>query len=163
MRSYYDTIAAYQNRFMRRDLTRVVNFVQLSLWGEVDHEITFDFESLWEMSEKEKAELQKSEAERNQLYVDMGAVAPEEIRGVIVSDPELPFGDLNPDDAPDLKEEEESGLIPEGAGKGLEAVLEDPQKQQQELALESSRTGKSADEPQAEEHNDPAFKPRRAA
>ena len=126
MRAYYDTIAAYQNRFMRPNLTRIVNFVQLSLWGEIDPEITFEFESLWEMSEKEKSELQKTEAERNQTYVDMGVLAPEEIRGVLIDDPELPFGDLDPDDVPELKQEEEGGLIPPGAGKGEEAVLGEP-------------------------------------
>ena len=164
MRAYYDTIAAYQNRFMRPNLVRIINFVQLSLWGVIDPEIVFDFESLWETSEKEKAELQKSEAERNQLYVDMGAVAPEEIRGVIVNDPELPFGDLNPEDEPDLKEEEEAGLVPPDAGKGLEAVLGDPeQKQQPELPLQSGKNGKGDAEAPAEEHNDPAFRPRRVA
>lgn len=114
IRVYYDTIAAYQNRFMRPNLTRIVNFQQLSLWGEVDPEITFNFEPLWEMSAKEKAELQKADAERHQVYVDQGAIAPAEVRGIIINDPELPYADLDPDDVPDLKEEEEAGLEPEG-------------------------------------------------
>ena len=126
MRAYYDTIAAYQNRFMRPNLVRIINFVQLSLWGEIDPEITFEFEGLWEMSEKERSDLQKAEAERDQTYVDMGALAPEEVRGTLIDNPTLPFGDLDPDDVPELKQEEEGGLIPPGAGKGEEAVLGEP-------------------------------------
>ena len=53
MRAYYDTISGYQNRFERPNLTKVINFIQLSLWGEIDPEISFEFEPLWEMSEKE--------------------------------------------------------------------------------------------------------------
>lgn len=128
MMAYYDTIAAYQNRFLRPHLTRIVNFVQLSLFGEIDAEITFEFEPLREMSEKEVAELQKSKAERDQIFVDGGAISPEEWRKEIIDDPDLPFADLNPEDVPELKQEEEQGLVPQGAGKGLEAVLGDPAK-----------------------------------
>ncbi len=129
MRAYYDTIAGYQNRFERPNLTKVINFVQLSLWGEIDEEITFEFEPLWEMSEKEKSDLQKSQAERDTSYVTMGALAPEEVRKNIIDDPSMPYSDLDPDDVPELKQEEEQGLVPEGAGKGLEAVLGDPNQQ----------------------------------
>jgi hypothetical protein len=108
------------------DLTRVINFVQLSLWGEIDPELTFEVEPLWDMTAKELAEQQKLEAERDQILVDMGAIAPAEVRHVAVNNPNLPYTDMRADDLPDLREEEESGLIPLGAGRGLEAVL-DPQ------------------------------------
>ena len=114
IRAYYDTIAAYQNRFFRPHLTRIINFMQLSLWGEIDPEITFDFEPLWELSQKEKSEKEKDDAARDQIYVDMGAVAPGEIRKIKIDDPTLPYTELDPDDVPDLREEEEAGLEPEG-------------------------------------------------
>jgi uncharacterized protein len=124
VRVFYDTISAYQNRSIRPHLRRIINFVQLSLWGEIDQEITFEFEPLWDMTAKELAEQQKLEAERDQILVDMGAIAPAEVRHVAVNDPKLPYTELNPDDLPDLRAEESEGLIPEGAGRGLEAVLE---------------------------------------
>jgi hypothetical protein len=129
VRAYYDTIAGYQNRFERPNLTKVINFIQLSLWGEIDEQITFEFEPLWEMSQKEKADLQKANADRDQIYVDLGALAPEEVRKNIVDDPTLPYADLDPEDVPSLREEEMQGLVPEGAGKSLEAVLGEPGKE----------------------------------
>ncbi len=120
---YYDTIAAYQNRFFGPNLTRLINFEQLSLWGEIDPEITHVFEPLHEMTEKEKGEMQKQDADRDSVYVDMEALSNEEVRKRIINDPELPYADLDPEDVPELREEEEGGLIPEGAGKGLEAIL----------------------------------------
>lgn len=114
IRSYYDSESAYQNRFYRPHLTRVINFEQLSLWGEIDPEITFNFEPLWESSEKEKADLQKAQAERHQIFVDMGAFDPAEIRKVAIDDPALPYTGLDPDQIPDLLDEEEEGLEPVG-------------------------------------------------
>jgi hypothetical protein len=66
------------------------------------------------MSKKEEADLQKADAERHQVYVDMGAFSPEEVRGIAISDPKLPYGDLDPNDLPDEREEIERGLEPEG-------------------------------------------------
>lgn len=111
---YDDTISARQQRLMRSKLTRVINFEQLSMWGEVDPEITFRFEPLRELDEKERGEKEAKDAERNQKYVDMGALAPGEIRKAIIDDPTLPYTDLDPDEVPDLAHEEEEGLQPEG-------------------------------------------------
>lgn len=111
---YDDTISARQHRLMRSKLTRVINFEQLSMWGEVDPEITFRFEPLRELDEKERGEKEAKDAERNQKYVDMGALAPGEIRKAIIDDPTLPYTDLDPDEVPDLAQEEEDGLQPEG-------------------------------------------------
>ena len=126
IRVYYDTIAAFQNRALRKHLTQIIDFVQLSLWGEIDQEINFEFEPLWDMTAKELADLQKAEVERDEKLVDMGAFAPAEIRKIKINDPKLPFTGLDPADLPELLEEEESGFIPEGAGRGLEAVLDEP-------------------------------------
>lgn len=146
IRAYYDTIGAYQNRFFRPHLTRVVNFEQLSLWGDIDPEITLKFEPLWEMSEKERGEKQKADAERHQIYVDMGSFGPAEVRGVAVNDPDLPYTGLDPDEIPDLLKEEEEGLEPEGgrpdplAGKGQVA----PDKKNSQNALDALFDGAKA-------------------
>lgn len=124
IRVYYDTIAAYQNRFFRPNLTKLINFVQLSLFDEVDPEITFEFEPLWEMSEQERAELQQKQAEMHKTYVEMGSIGNDEVRQVAIDDPKLPYADLNPEDVPELREEEEQGLIPEGGGRAIEGLLE---------------------------------------
>jgi len=98
---YDDTINAYQERFYRPNLTKVINFQQLSLWEEIDPEITFHFEPLRQPTEAEKGELQKKQAERDQIYVDGGAISPAEWRKSIIDNPDLPFGGLNPADVPE--------------------------------------------------------------
>ncbi len=111
---YDDTIMAYQSRFADPNLAQIINYEMLSLWGEVDPEITHRWEPLRVMTEKEKGEKEKNDAERNQKYVDMGAVSPAEIRKIIIEDPQLPFTGLDPDDVPEPPAEE--GLLGPGAG-----------------------------------------------
>jgi uncharacterized protein len=109
---YDDTIGAYQSRVLDPNLRRTINFEMLSLWGEVDPEITHRWEPLRPMTQKEKGEKEKHDAERDGLYVDMGAIAPEEVRKRIINDKELPYTGLDPDDVPELAAEVEEGGDP---------------------------------------------------
>jgi phage-related protein (TIGR01555 family) len=115
---YDDTISAYQERFFRPGLERVINFQQLSLFGEIDPDITWHFETLRVMTEAEKGQKLKDEADTRQKYVDMGAFSPAEIRKVAIDDPDLPFTDLDPEDVPEAPAEE--GLLGPGAGGAAE-------------------------------------------
>jgi hypothetical protein len=109
---YDDTIMAYQARVLDPNLRRTINFEMLSLWGEVDPEITHRWEPLRPMTEKEKGEKEKHDAERDGLYVDMGAIAPEEVRKRIINDKDLPYTGLDPEDVPELAAEVEEGGDP---------------------------------------------------
>jgi hypothetical protein len=114
LRTFYDTMNAGQNHFVRPNLNVTTDLCMISLWGERDPDIVYDFVPLWEMTEKEKGEKRKADAETDVIYVDGGVVAPAEVRAKLVADPESPYQDLDPDDVPDLAEEEEQGLEPEG-------------------------------------------------
>jgi len=114
IRTFYDWIAAYQHALFRENLTRVIDFVQLTIWGEVDDEITYEFEPLWELNEKERAEVEKTGADTAQVRIDSGVISPEEERRRLAGDPSSPYDGLDPDDAPDLLDEEAQGLEPEG-------------------------------------------------
>lgn len=114
IRAFYDTIHAYQNKFFRPGLTTTIDFAQITLWGQRDESIKWDFEPLWEMTAKEKGEKQKGDAERDQIFIDSGQISPAEARKRIIDDPELPYGELDPEEVPDLAEEEAEGLEPEG-------------------------------------------------
>jgi uncharacterized protein len=114
IKTYDDTIAAYQTRVLTPNLRRIINFEHLSLWGEIDPEITFTWKPLREMTLAEKGQKEKDDADRNQKYVDMGALSPAEIRKAIIEDPDLPYTGLDPDEVPEPPAEE--GLLGPGAG-----------------------------------------------
>lgn len=104
IRVFYDWILAYQEHLFRRNLTTVFNLVQLSEFGEIDPALTFKFVPLWSMSEKELADVRKTEAETDGILVQEGIILPSEARARVAGDPDTPYVGLDPDlevDPPD--------------------------------------------------------------
>lgn len=116
LRCFYDWVHAFQESLFRPNLTRILNLIQLHLFGKVDPEITFRFEPLWSMSEKEKAEVDKLKADTAQVLIDAGTLAPIEDRQRLADDPTSPYHGLDVDDVPDIAAEVEEGLEPAGRG-----------------------------------------------
>ena len=86
VRTFYDTILAYQERFFRPHLETVIGVIQMDLFGEVDPNIVFNFEPLWTPSEKEAADIREIDARTAQTYIDGGVILPEEERGRLAGD-----------------------------------------------------------------------------
>lgn len=112
LRAFGDTIHGYQEVFFRPNLTKVMNFAQMSLWGEIDSDITFDFEPLMELSEKEEAELRKLNAETDDILINgCASLSPQESRARVAADPDTPYAGLDVDDLPEPPQGEEDGKI----------------------------------------------------
>jgi phage-related protein (TIGR01555 family) len=124
--AFYGWVHARQEKIFRPALTTVINFAQLSLWGEVYPEIDFVFEPLWVLDENQLATVRKTEAETAQIYIDSGVVSQGEVRQVIASDPDTPYAGLDVEELPDLKQEEEEGLQPVGGRPNPLADSEQP-------------------------------------
>ena len=80
LRTFYDSIAAFQNTTVKPVLQRLVDFVQLSLYGEVDKDISFKFKPLWELDEVQLAQVEQVKATTDQIRIDSGVISPEEAR-----------------------------------------------------------------------------------
>lgn len=80
IRVFYDKIIAYNEKVVGPALRTLLDVVQLSLFGDVDQTIGFEFESLWEMSDEDKAAIRKSDAEADLAYINGGVVSPDETR-----------------------------------------------------------------------------------
>ena len=114
MRAFNDTIHGSQEHLYRAHLTTVYDLMQYHLWGARDPDITYDFLPLQELTPKEKAEVQKLQAETSAIYIDSGQISQEEGRTRIANDKESGYDSIDPEDVPDLLTEEEEGLEPEG-------------------------------------------------
>lgn len=116
IRVFYDHIAALQEKLFRDPLTKLLNIIQLSEFGEIDPDITFTFEPLYELNDPEKAQVRKTDAETDSVLIASGVIAPDESRARIAADPESGYNglDLNveieepdeEDDAPAMDEEQ---------------------------------------------------------
>lgn len=145
IRSFYDWIHSYQEHFFRDTLDRIINFVQLSLYGEIDTEITWDFRPLWQLDELGEAGLRKTEADTHDAYIAMGAVSAEEVRQVLAEDKDSPYAGLDlsvPLEQPTLDPSlEPDPFAPEGETSG--APLNVPKPRDPRNALASGEVSKA--------------------
>lgn len=95
IRAFYDFIHSFQTKFFTEPLTRVIDFIQLHLYGVIDPEITFIYEPLWSMDEKALAEIDKTKAETDDLRINGGVISPLESRKAVANAPDTPYAGLD--------------------------------------------------------------------
>lgn len=82
-RSYYDMVAAYQHKHMRRQIERLIRIMFKAknsvTKGKEPEQWSFDFCPLWQPTEKEIAETRKIISDMDHTYIVDQVVLPEEI------------------------------------------------------------------------------------
>jgi uncharacterized protein len=74
IRNYYDSINAKQEAQLRPALDKIDAVLMRSELGVVPEDVSYTFCPLWQMSDKEKADVQKVRADRDKVYFDMGVI-----------------------------------------------------------------------------------------
>jgi phage-related protein (TIGR01555 family) len=105
IRTFYDSIHAFQEKFFREPLTRVFHFIQLSEFGEIDDEIVYTFEPLWALDEAQLAAKRKTDADTDAVLIDAGVISPE-----------TPYSSIDVDDMPEPPDQGMGGMGGEGGG-----------------------------------------------
>lgn len=91
IRVFYDEISAFQETLIRPIVQRVLDLVQIDLWGEIDPKIDFIFNPLWQMDEKTRAGIEQSRAETVSALVKGGVVSTDEARRRLAAGPVAPY------------------------------------------------------------------------
>lgn len=119
IQAFWDWVNSYQESFFRPHLTTIINMIQITEFGEVDPDISFQFARLEGLNDLEWSQKQLNDANRDAAYVNAGIVDVVEVRKVIASDPESPYHGIDADDVP---------LPPPGEGMmpGFGADPDDP-------------------------------------
>lgn len=94
IRVFYDYVKSYQENFFRDPLAYCLDVIQLSEFGAIDEDISFEFEPLWESDGLEAAQIRKSDADTDSVLLDCGAISPEDIRNRLVNDPDNSYHGL---------------------------------------------------------------------
>lgn len=94
IRSFYDTIHARQEADFRDPLTKLLKIVQLSLFGEIDDNISFNFIPLYQLSELEQSQVELNEANTDVAYVTAGVLDGSEVRKRLANDKNSPYDGL---------------------------------------------------------------------
>lgn len=95
LRTFYDWLEGFRKRLLLPLLRRVLDFVQLSLFGQIDPDLAITFKSLWQLDEATRATLQQTKATTHEIYADrIGAVSAEEVRDVLRNDKDSLYAGL---------------------------------------------------------------------
>lgn len=134
IRVWYDYVHGYQDASLTPLMQVVLQLVQLSLFGAVDPDITWQWEKLHEATEVEQAEIERAQMETDRGYIEAGVVSPEQVAQRLSADPTSPYsgiadGDIEsiPDGDIDAITEAILGLQPpEPAGPPVAAPAAPP-------------------------------------
>ena len=130
IRNYYDHVLSQQEAVLRPALQRILEVLQVSLFGEVDRKLGFSFCSLSEGDETAKAMTQQRRINNLMALLDRDVISPEEARQILISDPDSGLDGLDPE----LPEEAEGDdMLQQGP-----AIPGQPQPQTQEPSAPST-------------------------
>lgn len=87
-RSFYDTVSAQQEAFLLPQLKTVIDCIQLSLFGNIDEDIEFKFNPLYQLDDNERADVNLKKATTAQIYIQEGVIDNEEARQMLNEDEE---------------------------------------------------------------------------
>lgn len=83
IRCFYDRIAAFQEAVLRQPLQKILEIVQLHLFGKIDPEITFDFNSLWQLNELQQSQVNMNIAKTICNYVSNNVLSLSQTRDLL--------------------------------------------------------------------------------
>ncbi|HEY2023930.1 anti-CBASS protein Acb1 family protein, partial [Paraburkholderia sp.] len=94
LRVFYDYVRGYQTNVMGALMNDVATFVQLSLFGEVDDSIQWNWAPLLELTALEMSDKNNKDADTDSKYLQEGVVSPEQVAQRLNSDPNSPYSGL---------------------------------------------------------------------
>jgi phage-related protein (TIGR01555 family) len=111
LQAFYAWIMAMQEQFFTPNLSRLINIIQLSLYGEIDPTIGFMYEPLEPLNEQEMANTRKLEADTDIELIGAGVITPQEARVRLASQEDGPYSGLDlTEDLPEVPEPETGPL-----------------------------------------------------
>jgi phage-related protein (TIGR01555 family) len=118
LRVFFDWVHSQQEHLFRDALARIIQIVQLNEFGEIDPNIGFRFEPLWQLDELQLATLRKTDTDNDVELINAGVISKEESRTRVANDEGSAYAGLDIDDLPELpdpSQEEDPSLLPDPA------------------------------------------------
>lgn len=112
IRVWYDWIKAQQEAHYRKPIRRMLDIVELSMFGEIDPDIDFEFNPLYQMTEEQISVVRNNDSIRAGNYIDRGVIDAQEERERLARDKASGYSgiDIEKEIAPPSPQEEESPL-----------------------------------------------------
>lgn len=111
IRVWYDRVAGYQARTITPIMDTVLRLIQLSLFGEIDESIFWEWEKLHELTALEDADRQAKEAETDLKYIEAQVVTPQQVSKRLNNDSTSMYsGTLEADNLEDMADDDIAGI-----------------------------------------------------
>ena len=107
IRTFYDWVKAIQEAYWREPIETVLKILQISMFGEIDPDITMAFQPLYQMTPKELSEIRAQDAAASANYIQNGVIDPTEDRERLARDPESGYQGIDTGKVPGAPEVEE--------------------------------------------------------
>ncbi len=104
IRVYYDYIMAQNEAHTRPIITNIADLIQLNLYGEIDPAIKWEFNPLYQLNEKEMAEVQEIRGRNAKQLVESSVISPQEAREALSKDEQSQYSGIDVDDVPPMQE-----------------------------------------------------------
>lgn len=101
IRVYNDWIASLQEAHIRPQMEVILNLIQLDLFGETDDSIVFEFNSLHQLNDTERANVNKAKADTISVLIAAGVISQEQAAQSLVNDEFSDFSGIDPEDLPE--------------------------------------------------------------
>jgi len=86
IRVFYDYVRGYQKNVLMSLMLNAIRVAQLSLFGEIDPHVIWEWAPLLELTKLEEADARAKDADTDAKYVEMGAVTPDQVAEVLHND-----------------------------------------------------------------------------
>lgn len=97
IRTFYDTGRAIRENDIEPSLMRIVDLIQLTLYGEIDEDIEWVWEDLFEETPADKLDMESKKAEIRASDVEAGFITAQEGREQLQADPDSIYSASNVD------------------------------------------------------------------
>lgn len=118
VRVFFDTVAGRQTRFYGPHMKFLLDLLMLSELGEIHPDLSYKFETLWQMSETEFATVRSTNATTAKTLIDAGVLHPAEERERLAGEEDGLYQGLDPDDVPEPAPAPEPGSFGSGGEEG---------------------------------------------
>lgn len=104
IRVFYDYVKGFQKNVLQPLMLKTLRVIQLSLFGAIDEDISWEWNPLFEMTAIEAADARNKDADTDLKYIEAGVVRPDQVTQRLATDPHSLYagiGDETTDDIPD--------------------------------------------------------------
>lgn len=86
IRVFYDAVSSLQESYLLPHIEKIIKCIQLSKFGEIDEDIEFRFNPLYQMDDNERADVNLKKAQTAQILIQEGIIDNDEARQALNDD-----------------------------------------------------------------------------